>query len=253
VSALLALVVAATAGVVAWPRSTPSAPTTMPGDLPHWHRVFADDFDGTSLDLSKWGPYEGQPGGDPGGWWEPSHVAVHNGVAELRAFRDPQFQNRWVSGGMSSATGLRQTYGKYLVRFRVGSGAGIAAILLLWPSRDGSHAEIDFAENGGGKRDHMSATVHFDAGDGQVQRSVVADFTRWHTIGVEWTPRRLAYTLDGKVWATVVSPGVPDLPMEMDAQTQAGTCGDRLQPCPDATTPARVDMQIDWVAAYAPS
>jgi hypothetical protein len=39
--------------------------------------------------------------------------------------------------------------------------------------------------------------------------------------------------------------------MELDLQAQAGTCGDRYAPCPDATTPAHVDLQVDWVAAYA--
>jgi beta-glucanase (GH16 family) len=96
----------------------------------------------------------------------------------------------------------------------------------------------------------MSATLHFGPGDHQIQRSVSADFTRWHTMGVEWTPGRLQYTLDGRVWATVDSPAVPALPMEMDAQTQAGTCGDRYAPCPDATTPDKVVAQIDWVVAY---
>jgi hypothetical protein len=39
--------------------------------------------------------------------------------------------------------------------------------------------------------------------------------------------------------------------MELDLQAQAGTCGDRYAPCPDATTPARVDLQVDWVAVSA--
>jgi hypothetical protein len=39
--------------------------------------------------------------------------------------------------------------------------------------------------------------------------------------------------------------------MELDLQAQAGTCGEINAPCPDATTPERVNMQIDWVAAYA--
>jgi hypothetical protein len=34
-------------------------------------------------------------------------------------------------------------------------------------------------------------------------------------------------------------------------QTQAGTCGDRYAPCPDSTTPAEVNMQIDWVRVFA--
>lgn len=250
VLAVIALVV----GVVIAARARTAPSAALPArDLPGWHRVFADDFRGTSLDLRKWGAYEGQPGGDPGGWWDPSHVVVRHGVAALETYRDPRFANRWVSGGMSSAQGLRQTYGKYLVRFRVDRGAGVAAILLLWPSFDDtSRAEIDFAENGGGDRGHMSATLHYDAGTRQLQRAVRADFTDWHTVGVEWTPGRVAYTLDGRRWAVVSSRGVPEIPMELDAQTQAGTCGDRYQPCPDASTPRRVTMQIDWVAAYRP-
>ena len=38
--------------------------------------------------------------------------------------------------------------------------------------------------------------------------------------------------------------------MELDLQTQAGTCGDAWNPCADATTPASVTMQVDWVVAY---
>ena len=70
-------------------------------------------------------------------------------------------------------------------------------------------------------------------------------------MGVEWTPGRLVYTLDGRRWATVRSPHVPDQPMELALQTQAGTCTDRYAPCPDSSTPSRVTMQVDRVVAYA--
>jgi beta-glucanase (GH16 family) len=217
----------------------------------HWKLAFRDDFS-RGLDTSKWGRYSGQPGGDPGGWWEPSHVVVKRGVANLETYRDPAFGGRWVSGGMSSSRALKQAYGKYEVRFRVDRGKGIAAILLLWPSDGPWPPEIDFAEHGGrtSSREHMSATLHYGADDRQIQRRVRADFTRWHTMGVEWTPGKLVYTLDGQRWATIRSPHVPDQRMEFAMQTQAGTCGDQHAPCPDATTPPRVTMQIDWVAAY---
>jgi len=252
VAAAIAVVAAVAVALGAWSvlRTSPPSRAMPRDDPPGWRRVLADDFTGRSLDTARWGAYEGEPGGDPGGWWDPSHVVVRDGVANLETYRDRRFGNRWVSGGMSSAHGLRQTYGKYLVRFRVDRGDGVQAILLLWPSYDtSSGAEIDFAENGGGNRDHVSATLHYGSGR-QIQRSVDADFTRWHVAGVEWTPGRVAYTLDGRTWAVVRSSGVPATPMELDAQTQAGTCGDPDQPCPDARTPRRVTMQIDWVVAY---
>jgi hypothetical protein len=39
--------------------------------------------------------------------------------------------------------------------------------------------------------------------------------------------------------------------MELDAQAQAGMEGDEWMPAPDATTPDEVDMELDWVVAYA--
>ncbi len=239
-------------GIVPAP-GTPSGLAIPTGNLPGWQMAFADDFSGTSLNQQAWGPYDGQPGGDPGGWWDPSHVVVRSGVLELQNYQDPAFGNRWVSGGVSSSRALKQTYGKYLVRFRIDKGNGIAGIALLWPSGGGWPPEIDFAEDGGGNRSDTSATLHYGAGDQQIQRTISADFSQWHTIGVEWTAGTLTYTLDGAVWGTVVNVTVPAEPMEMDLQTQAGTCGDQWTPCPDATTPARVTMQVDWVVAYRPA
>jgi hypothetical protein len=240
------------AGVLGSGSASPSGQAMPSGDLPGWKQVFADDFTGASLNQAAWGPYSGQPGGDPGGWWDPSHVVVRNGVLELQNYRDAAFGNRWVSGGVSSAPALKQTYGKYLVRFRIDQGNGIAGIALLWPSGGGWPPEIDFAEDGGGSRSHTTATLHYASTNEQIQRSVSADFSQWHTIGVEWTPGLLTYTLDGAPWATVAGAAVPAEPMEMDLQTQAGTCGDRWAPCPDASTPAQVTMQVDWVVAYRP-
>lgn len=219
---------------------------------PRWHRVFVDDFT-RGLDPSRWGRYHGQPAGDPGGWWAPSHVVVKHGILQLQTYRDPRLQGRWVSGGLSSSRALKQTYGKYQVRFRMQRGKGIAGIILLWPARDVWPPEIDFAENAGetSARSSITASLHHGRDNRQIQRTVHAEFTRWHTAGVEWTPGQLVYTLDGRRWGVVRSSHVPDEPMELDLQTQAGTCGDRYAPCPDASTPPRVTMQIDRVVAYA--
>jgi glycosyl hydrolase family 16 len=244
----LALAIAVIA-TVAGGRTHGGIPTAEPRG---WHRVFADDFS-HGLRASRWGAYSGHPGGDPGGLWAPSHAVVRGGVLNLETYRDPRFGGRWVSGGVSSARALHQTYGKYEVRFRMGSGKGVAAVLLLWPTRDSWPPEVDFAEDSGvtNARSTMSATLHYGADNNQIQRTVSADFTRWHTMGVEWTPGQLVYTLDSRPWAAVREPHVPHVPMEMDMQTQAGTCGDKNAPCPDSSTPAHVNLQVAWVVAYA--
>jgi len=232
----------------------PSGVAMPTGNLPGWTMAFSDNFTGSHLNENNWGPYSGVPNGDNNGWWDPSHVVESGGVLNLESYVDPSHANPsnpngYVSGGVSSGRALHQTYGKYEVRFRIDQGDGIATALLLWPAEGGWPPEIDFAENGSGVRDHMTATLHYGSDDSTIQKDLNGDFTQWHTLGVEWTPGSLAFTMDGSTWATITDSHVPDVPMELDMQTQAGECG--VDPCPDASTPARVDMQIDWVVAYA--
>ncbi len=251
-SILVAAVLAALA--VALPRHASQAAqaSRTAGSHTTWRRVLFDNFS-HRLSARRWGTYSGVPGGDPSGLWAASHVVVSKGVLNLESFRDPRFGGRWVSGGVSSAPALSQTYGKYEVRLRMDAGRGVAFVALLWPSGDRWPPEIDFAENGGetNGRDHMTATLHYGGDDSQIQRTVRGDFTRWHVLGVEWTPGSLVYTLDSRPWAVIRTRAVPASPMELDLQAQTGTCGDHFAPCPDASTPKRVDAQIDWVAAYS--
>jgi beta-glucanase (GH16 family) len=184
-------------------------------------------------------------------------------MLHLQTYQDPGAESHagcsspWVSGGVSSARALKQTYGKYLMRVRSDQGAGVSAIALLWPSNNSWPPEIDFFE-APGSRTSNQATLHCGSGgsDGcQVHKSITADFSQWHTVGVEWTPQMISYTLDGSVWATVPSntASIPSINMELDIQAQAGTCGGSST-CPDATTASQapgVDMQVDWVVAYA--
>jgi beta-glucanase (GH16 family) len=229
----------------------PTGPIPVPATLSQWRLVAYDDFT-NGLNPLLWGVYSGQPGGDPGGWWSPSHVVVSNGVLNLETYRDPGFGERWVSGGVSNAPGLKQTYGKYEIRMRVGRGRGVAFAALLWPV--GSWPpEIDFDELGGAtnNRDSIAVSLHYGRQDSQIQRGLKVNLTRWHTVGVEWLPGRLNFTIDGRRWAVIRSPDVPDQPMELDLQTQAGTCDQWWAPCPDTQTPPDVDAQIQWVAEYA--
>ncbi|MFI5956769.1 family 16 glycosylhydrolase [Cryptosporangium sp. NPDC051539] len=226
-----------------------SSSTAMPtGDLSGWRRVLSDDFSGPALS-DRWLAYDGQPAGDPAGWFDRKNVTVDDGVATIRGAYDTG-RRRWATGGISTEHSLIQTYGKYEVRFRADRGRGIQYAMLLWPADGSWPPEVDFAEDNGDRRNRLYATLHAIGGS-QVERSTSKDFTKWHTAGVEWTPGRLAYTLDGQVWATLHDARVPDQPMALAIQSQAWYCAHAWQHCPDTSTPPQVDLQIDWVVAYA--
>ena len=115
------------------------------GDIPGWRQGFTDDFGGSSLDKSKWFDYSRQPGGDPAGWWDPSHVVVGDCVVTLRGYRDVAAKpGVFVTGGIGLTSANSGTYGKYLVRMRRDKAMGISAIALLWPRGNSWPPEIDF-------------------------------------------------------------------------------------------------------------
>ena len=244
-------------GYMARCATSPSGQAMPIGDIPGWHQVFADDFNGTTLNTSNWGPYSGQPGGDTAGWWSRSHVVVGNCLLTLKGYADPAAKpGVFVTGGVGMKDTHAQTYGKYLVRMRADKGDGISAIALLWPQADVWPPEVDFFEDGGGNRTSATATWHCGPNgidNCQVQKTLTGyDFSQWHTLGVEWTAGKLVYTIDGTPWATVTEAGVPSIPMILDLQSQSLECS-RWNTCLDSSTPAEVDMQIDWVVAYSPS
>lgn len=227
----------------------PIAPSRTPG----WREVLSDDFSGPQLDSSKWTLYSGQPGGDPAGWWDPSHVSLADGALVISGYQDPAFGDRWVTGGVSTVPAASWTYGKFLVRFRLAAGAGIGHTISL-VSEDGSWPpEIDLSEDNGRDRDSTLATLHYGPGDTKISRHVAVDLTHWHTLGLEWLPRMLRFTLDGRVWFTIHGPQVPHIPMGLAIQTQTWPCVGTWGVCPNASTPHVVRMYVDWVVVYARS
>lgn len=225
-------------------------------DPPGWTAVAKDDFNGTHLGRH-WYAYSGQPGGDPGGWWDPSHVTVGGGMLALTTSVDPaacgscSSYKKYVSGGVGSR--ISQTYGRYDVRLRLADAHGVSFAALLWPTSGIWPPEIDFME-GAGDRLSNKSSVHYSAANSVTTRAVRADLTQWHTWTVEWSPNRLVYKMDGQVFGTVQGSQVPSEPMEAALQSQTWNCSSSpIWTCPDATTPVTSQVQVDWFVTYKKS
>jgi len=231
----------------------PSGVAMPAGNLPGWRQTFTEDFNGGDLG-QRWYTYEGQPGGDPGGWFLRSHVTQSNGKLVITGSRENTPNGSlYATGGVSSAKSFTQAYGRFEFRFRMDKGYGINYVLLLWPADDVWPPEINVAEDDGLSRDLITATLHYGTNNTTITRKSkgLANFTTWHTASVEWKPGSLVYKLDGKVWATMTSSNVPKTPMAMVAQSQAWPCGTSFSDCPNSTTPTRVNLEVDWMVAYA--
>lgn len=203
--------------------------------------VLVENFDGTSVDTGKWMIYH-----SPTAQTNPRTgraSTVSNGVLRLKGGR---YGGRDLSGGIAGK--LAQEYGRWEVRFRSEAGAGYTPVALLWPtaqSEGSDYAEIDFAEIVDPRRQGGGIFVH--SGRSRSQHQLRTDFTRWHTVAVDWLPGRLTFWLDGaKVW-DYRGPNVPQGRRMGLALQNDVVCEPR---CRDASTPATVSMYVDWVKIY---
>jgi beta-glucanase (GH16 family) len=212
--------------------------------LAGYAQTYVTDFPGTSLPAG-WTQYSGEPGGDPGAEFGPSHDVVSGGVLDLNASQDPAYGGEWVTGGVGQFA-QTQTYGAYFVRSRV-TGPGPTGVELLWPANGSWPPEIDFNETTG-VDNATTATVHWGAGNNQDERKLNIDMTQWHTWGVIWTPTSITYTVDGQVWGTVTNASeIPNIPMWVALQQQTWCASGWA--CPSASE----TMEVNWVAEYAPN
>lgn len=210
--------------------------------------AFSDEFNSGPLDLTKWSRFDGAP---QNGDWSKTHSLVEDGMLKLKTYEEGA--GNWVSGAVSSNKAIKQTYGKYEMRVRFDAGYGVRCVAELWPVT-GWPPEVDFIEisaNDALRTNNFTANHWKDpslpSGRGVQQQSIKADYTQWHTVGVEWTPTSLTYTLDDQP-SYAITQHVPQQPMWMGIATALGS--KRAGRQPNATTPASVDLEIDWVHIY---
>lgn len=203
--------------------------------------VLSDDFSGTRLDPSKWQVYQ-----DP-------DAATHRGVAAGTHLAGGRLMLvGGLYGGQDQGAGVisryAQTYGRWEARMRSDPGAGYSATAFLWPLHMGEpeFAEIDFAEILGADRRSGGLFIHHGKDDQQVQRTIHADFTKWHTVAVDWLPDHVTFWMDGKKSWTYQGAFLPkQAQMQLYLRNEMRAGFHRT-----AKTPQRVTMQVDWIRVY---
>lgn len=211
-------------------------PVGPAGTAGSWTLKFADEFSGSSLDLSKWRPnWFGstdssvtRPINDyEESCYDPAQVKVSGGMLHLTATRlsSPKAgcttkngsQASYASGMVMSQYDYNFTYGYIEARINIPGANGVPenwgafwANGQNWP-RTG---EIDVMETLGGEpRWHFhyadSGGAHRSAGSGY---DLISPKTGWHTFGALWEPGRITFYYDGKQVGTVTS-GVTSQPM----------------------------------------
>jgi beta-glucanase (GH16 family) len=256
--------------------------TELKSDGTPWACTFDDEFDGSTLNPSKWLVQQTANSGFHSGNEcyvnSTKNVSVSDGVLDLTARQEAapftcsspglSYQTQYTAGMVSTDYRFDQTYGLYLVRAKLPASTikGLQETLWLWPadaSKYGtlpqSGGEIDFAEFYSEYPNLDIPVLHYRTvmkDPHATADCTITDPNAFHTYGLEWTDHSITTYLDGQVcMSDVWQPMAPETAPQPFNQpfficlTQA--LGMETNNFVAGTTPLPATTQVDWVRAWS--
>ena len=254
-------------------KNDPNEPIADANRLDDYELVFAEEFQGTTLDSSKW---------NTAYLWGPNLVINSEEQYYVDILRDPDFgfnpftfdgeymtinsiktppelahkslNQPYLSGVITSYDAFKFTYGYAETRAKVTYGRGYwPAFWLLNAYYGGYDPEIDIMEFIGDDQDVVYHTYHYYDNDGKLRSTKSKptpgiDFTaEFHTFAVEWKPGIVIYLVDGIEVHRVTDPMVSSEEMYVIANTAIGGW---WAGSPDESTPFPGEYTIDYIRVY---
>lgn len=261
----------------------PQPPRGQRINLDEWTLSWSDEFDGDSLDTTKWNnPYDNVA--RRGGFWDKDQVFVENGVLKIRTEykENEQFGSGWYTGAIETKGLFEQKYGYFECRCICPGGIGLWAA--FWTLGDGMFAppdgsaadgcEIDMFESGffkdKKKHDAVNQATGFD-GYGEGSSGVVLGhysgkdiFNEYNTFGLEWNENEIIFYINGIETDRLSGEWVPHvkqyllLSVEVAGKTEEIGVGGQPVPFVDESNNINdndmsifpLDFVVDYVRAY---
>lgn len=181
-----------------------------------YNLVWQDEFNGNSLDTSKWG-YQNICDGAGNNELEcytsrTNNVYVSNGNLYIKAIPENYGGKPFTSGRISTSGLASWKYGSVQARIMLPDGLYLWPAFWMMPEYNSygvwwpQSGEIDIMENHGGQNSEHSSTLHYGGGypnniytsSNSIYESF--DLTRdYHIYGVNWTSTNMDFFVDNKI------------------------------------------------------
>jgi len=252
-----------------------------------WNLVWSDEFDGKTLDRTKW-DYQFGTGSQYGlnGWgndeleyYTDNNAKVEKGMLIIEARKEDKNGMKYTSSRIRTMKDdgtvlYAPTFGRIEARMKLPKGDGLWPAFWMLPATDkygvwASSGEIDIMEAKGRLMNRVYGTVHYgQPWPGNKYSNSMYKFQDgttaedFHTYSLEWLPGKLRWLVDGNCyyetsswWAMGVDDEAPfaypapyDVPFYILLDLAVGGTYDDYRKPSDSEVPAQ--MIVDYVRVY---
>ncbi len=231
---------------------------------------WADEFNGTALDLGNWAPQVGV-GSTVSGNAElqyytarPQNIQVSNGSLKIIALAENYGGNAYTSARMQTKGIADWLYGRMEARIKLPVAQGMWPAFWMLPTASyyGSwprNGEIDIMELVGLEPSKAYGTIHTHDNDAVKTFSSVYTLPTgtfaddFHVFAMEWSPNEIKFFVDNILYSTKTNTTVSPYPWVFDKPfflLLNLAIGGPWALAPDATTTFPQTMEVDYVRVY---
>ena len=236
--------------------------------------VWADEFEGSTLDTTKWSPMIGNGCPNLCGWgnnelqyYRAENATVGGGHLTITARRENFGGNQYTSARLQSRNLADFTYGRFEMSAKLPAGQGMWPAFWLLPTDSvygvwAASGEMDVMEALGQTPNSVLGTIHYggtfpnNTFSGGNYTLPTGSFTNsFHTFAMEWEPNAIRWYVDGILYSTKTnwwSSGAP-YPAPFNERFHMLlnlAVGGNLPGPPNGSTPFPATYEIDWVRVY---